>query len=49
MKEELVVSKETIRDTENVEADLRKERFDVRKDGRVIEDDDRTRSRRGGQ
>lgn len=49
VKEELVVSKETIRDTENVEADLRKERFDVRKDGRVIEDDDRTRSRRGGQ
>lgn len=48
VKEELVVSKETIRDTDNVEADLRKERFDVRKDGRVIEDDERTRSRRGG-
>lgn len=48
VKEELVVGKETVRDTEHVEADLRKERFDVRKDGRVIDEDDRTRSRRGG-
>jgi len=48
VKEELVVSKETVRDEEHVEADLRKERFDVRKEGRVVEESDRRTPRRGG-
>lgn len=48
VKEEVVVSKETARDTEHVESDLRKERFDIRKEGRVIDEDDPGPSRRGG-
>ena len=48
VKEELVVSKENVSDTERVEGDVRKERFDVRKDGRVMDENERTRSRRGG-
>ena len=47
-KEELVISKETVRDVEHVEEDLRKERFDVRNEGRVRDETDRTRSRKGG-
>lgn len=48
VKEELVVGKERVQDVENVEADLRKERFDVRKEGQVVEETDRTKPRRGG-
>jgi len=47
VKEELVVSKETVSDTERVEGEVRKERFDVHKEG-VVDENDRTRSRRGG-
>ncbi len=39
VKEELVVNKEEVQETDNVEADLRKERFDVEREGR---DTDRT-------
>ncbi len=46
VKEELVISKERVSDTENVEADLRKERFDVEKQGRVPGADDDTRKGR---
>ncbi len=35
VKEELVVNKERVAEQENVEADLRKERLDVQKEGRV--------------
>ncbi len=47
VKEELVVNKETVEDTQNVEADLRKERVDVEREGdtKVNKDDV---SRRGG-
>jgi uncharacterized protein (TIGR02271 family) len=40
-KEELVVKKERVQDTEHVEADLRKERADIR------QDDDSSRRNRG--
>lgn len=40
VKEELVVSKERVEETQNVEADVRKERFDVDKEGRVIDQGD---------
>lgn len=43
VKEELVISKERVQDTENVETDVRKERFDVQKDGRVLDEGDETR------
>jgi len=48
VKEELVVGKERVEDVQDVEADLRKERFDVRKEGHVVEDSDRPKPRRGG-
>lgn len=38
VKEEIVVSKDVETETENVEADIRKERFDVQGEGNVIED-----------
>jgi uncharacterized protein (TIGR02271 family) len=47
VKEELVISKETERDVQHVDEELRKERIDVRKEGRVIDESDRT-PRRGG-
>ena len=47
VKEELIITKERASETQNVEADLRKERFDVDKQGRVLEgDDDRPKGRR---
>ena len=49
IKEEIVVSKDTVRDVKHVEDDLRKERFDVRKEGRVIEDTDPKTRGRGGR
>ena len=46
VKEEIVVSKETVREVRQVEDDVRKERYDIRDEGgRVIHDNDRTRSR----
>lgn len=47
VKEELIVSKDKVRETEHIEDDLRKERFDVRKEGRISEDPDF--NRRGGR
>jgi uncharacterized protein (TIGR02271 family) len=49
VREELVISKETVRETERVEDDVRKERFDVRNEGRVTDDAGRARPRRGGE
>ncbi len=41
VKEELVVSKETVREVRNVEADVQRERYDVRDEsGRVLRDSD---------
>ena len=49
VKEELVVSRETVREVRNVEDDVRRERFDVRDgSGRILHEDDRAR-RRGGE
>jgi uncharacterized protein (TIGR02271 family) len=56
VKEELVVSKETITDRDTVEADVRRERFDVEKEGRDTRTGDRAaertsiaRGKRGGK
>lgn len=46
VKEELVVSKDVETETENVEADLRKERLDVQGEGGVTEDGSDARRRR---
>lgn len=47
VKEELIISKDRVQETQNVEADVRKERFDVDKEGRVLDkDDDRLKGRR---
>jgi uncharacterized protein (TIGR02271 family) len=40
VKEELVISKDRVQDTQNVEADIRKEKFDVQKDGRILDEKD---------
>lgn len=50
VKEELVISKDTVRETENVDAEVRKEEFDIRDEGgRVLRDSDRAPFRRGGE
>jgi len=49
VKEELVISKERVRETETVEADLRKERFDVNDDAHVLDRDAQPRTRTGGR
>jgi uncharacterized protein (TIGR02271 family) len=47
VKEELVISKDRVTDTQNVQADVKKERFDIDKQGRVLEEgDERSRGRR---
>ena len=46
VKEELVVGKETVEDTETIETDVRKERFDIKDDGKLL--DERERRRKGG-
>lgn len=47
VKEELVISKERVEETKNVQADVKKERFDVDKQGRVLDEgDDPLRRRR---
>jgi uncharacterized protein (TIGR02271 family) len=48
VKEEVVISKERVRDEETVEADLRKERLDVKKEGRAFDDKSRP-NRKGGR
>lgn len=49
VKEELVVSKERVQDTEHVQTDVRKERFDVKKDGRILDEgDDRVKGKGRG-
>jgi len=47
VKEELIISKERVRESETVEADLRKERFDVSDDAHVLDRDSQRRSRTG--
>jgi len=49
VKEELIISKERIRESETVEADLRKERFDVNDDAHVLDRDAQPRTRTGGR
>ncbi len=46
VKEELVVGKETVEDTETIETDLRKERFDIKDDDDLL--DERGRRPKGG-
>jgi uncharacterized protein (TIGR02271 family) len=47
-KEEVVIRKHAVEETENVEADVRKERVDISKQGeRVREEDDEERRERG--
>jgi len=46
VKEELVVGKETVEDTETIETDVRKERFDIKDDDNLL--DERGRRRKGG-
>lgn len=47
VKEELIISKERVRESETVEADVRKERFDVTDDAHVLDRDAQRRSRTG--
>jgi len=49
VKEELIITKERVRDNETVEADLRKERFDVNDDAHVLDRDAQPRTRTGGR
>jgi len=49
VKGELIISKERVRDSETVEADLRKERFDVSDDAHVLDRDAQPRTRTGGR
>lgn len=49
VKEELIISKERVPETETVEADLRKERFDVNDDGHVLDRDAQPRTRTDGR
>ena len=48
VKEELVVSKEQVEETQNVETDVRKERFDVKDDAGLLDEHGRRRKKEGG-
>ncbi|HSK08763.1 MAG TPA: PRC and DUF2382 domain-containing protein [Vicinamibacterales bacterium] len=48
VKEEVVISKERVRDEDTVEADLRKERLDIKQEGRAFDDKSRP-NRKGGR
>lgn len=47
VREELIVKKRPVEETEEVEADLRRERFDIEEHGRVEEERERREGRRG--
>jgi len=47
VKEELIISKDRVRESETVEADLRKERFDVSDEAHVLDRDSQSRRRTG--
>lgn len=42
VKEELVISKDQVEETDHVDTEVRKERFDIQKDGRVLDKGDDT-------
>jgi uncharacterized protein (TIGR02271 family) len=49
VKEELIVSKEKVQDVERVEDEVRKERFDIHKEGHVRDHENIPPTRRGGR
>ena len=48
VKEELIVGKETVEDTERIETDVRKERFDIQDDAGLLDERERRRRDKGG-